>query len=178
MENNGNSARINERKKRRKAIRTVKGMLEFFICLLIAYSLAMFTRAFIAEPFEVEGESMLPNLQDGESLFIKKIFLDIDYGDIVILKYPNDTENKNYVKRVVGLGGDTVEVSNGVLYINGAEQYEPYIKEEINYEMPEITVPEDCCFVLGDNRNHSKDSHIIGAVPIKYVKGKVIRKVG
>lgn len=135
---------------------------------------------FIFNLSTVKGQSMQPTLLDGEWLFINKIGYIIgepDRGDIVILKDPNNQLGfrEFLVKRIVGLAGDTIEVSNGKLYINSKEWNEPYTDVEIedgNYGP--IVVPAGEYFVMGDNRHHfeSTDSRIFGSVPEKLIKGK------
>jgi signal peptidase I len=109
----------------------------------------------------VLGSSMLPNLQDGQRLIINKAvyhFRDPERGDIIILHPPIEPQ-KEYVKRVIGLPGDTVEVRNGKVFVSGTALDEPYIKDAPNYTMSAIVVPPNNYFVLGDNRNNSNDSH-------------------
>lgn len=135
---------------------------------------------FIFNLSTVKGQSMQPTLLDGEWLFINKIGYIIgepDRGDIVILKDPNNQLGfrEFLVKRIVGLAGDTIEVSNGKLYINSKEWNEPYTDVEIedgNYGP--IVVPAGEYFVMGDNRHHfeSTDSRIFGSVPEELIKGK------
>jgi signal peptidase I len=99
----------------------------------------------------------------------------IERGDIVVFWYPKDPE-KSFVKRVIGLPGDTVELRNGVVYVNGNEMQENYIDPEYNRSLPSIPpkqVDAHYYFVMGDNRDNSSDSRIWGLVPEKYIYGKV-----
>lgn len=135
---------------------------------------------FIFNLSTVKGQSMEPTLIDGEWLFINKIGYTIggpERGDIVILKDPNEQLGfrEFLVKRIVGLAGDTIEVSNGKLYINSEEWNEPYTDVEIqdgNYGP--VVVPAGEFFVMGDNRHQmaSTDSRRFGSVPEKLIKGK------
>jgi signal peptidase I len=135
---------------------------------------------FIFNLSTVKGQSMQPTLLDGEWLFINKIGYIIggpDRGDIVILKDPSNQLGfrEFLVKRIVGLAGDTIEVSNGKLFINSKEWKEPYTDVEIqdgNYGP--VVVPAGEFFVMGDNRHHmeSTDSRIFGSVSEKLIKGK------
>src|SRR6516225_1485160 len=114
--------------------------------------------------FKVEGESMNPNLQNGEYILVNKI----DYmlhspqrGDIVVFHADQAGQpDKDFIKRVIGLPGDTVEVKNNAVYINGKALKEPYIDQAPAYTFPKSTVPPGDYFVLGDNRNNSQDSHL------------------
>jgi len=120
----------------------------------------------VFEPFVVKGDSMNNTLVNAEVMFTTKF----DYllgeprrFDVVICRYPN--RDDNFVKRVVGVPGDTVAVRDGFLYVNGELQEEPYITHRPNYTMAEYTVQDGEYFVLGDNRSSSNDSHLIG--PLK-----------
>ncbi len=109
----------------------------------------------------VLGSSMEPNLENGQRLIINKAvyhFRAPERGEIVILHPPIEPQ-KEYVKRVIGLPGDTVEIHNGVVYVNGKALAEPYITDAPRYNLAPIKVPANNYFVLGDNRNNSNDSH-------------------
>ena len=138
---------------------------------------------FVAQPVVVEGTSMLPQLQDGERLLVNKLVYykiksvswgHIERGDVIVFWYPNDPE-KSYVKRVIGLPGETVEVSRGKILINGNELNEPYLETEHNRSLPSFEskkVAEHFYYVMGDNRDNSSDSRYWGLVPEKYIYGK------
>jgi signal peptidase I len=138
---------------------------------------------FIAQPVVVEGTSMVPQLHDGERLLVNKLIYykiksvswgHIERGDIVVFWYPNDPD-KSYVKRVIGLPGESVEIRNGRVYINGKELNEPYLDAEHNKNLPNYQTKEisqHYYFVMGDNRDNSSDSRIWGLVPEKYIYGK------
>lgn len=148
-----------------------------------AVVIAVLLRLFVFEIVRVDGESMNNTLQDGQHLFVEKIskHSGIDRGEIVIVRYP-DTGSKAYVKRIVALGGDSVLVKEGKLYINGVEQDEKYIKESyMEYEGlgyggdgEEYTVPEGCYFVMGDNRNNSHDSRSVGPIEQDDIIGRAM----
>jgi signal peptidase I len=109
----------------------------------------------------VEGSSMLPGLEDGQRLIVVKAayhFSSPERGDIIII-HPPIAPQKQWVKRVIGLPGDTVEIKSGKVYVNGTTLNEPYIKAAPEYVMRPLVVPADSYFVLGDNRNNSTDSH-------------------
>lgn len=138
---------------------------------------------FFVQPVVVEGTSMLPQLHDGERLLVNKLVYykiqsiswgHISRGDIVVFWFPNDPD-KSYVKRVIGLPGEMVELRNGRVIVNGQELTEAYLDTEHNQSMPSMApkrVDEHHYFVMGDNRDNSSDSRYWGLVPEKYVYGK------
>jgi len=134
--------------------------LEWTKAIIIAILLAFFLRAFVFATSIVEGESMDPTLENGERVIINKFVYLIGEpkrGDIVIIERPT----KNYVKRVIGMPGETVEVEDHMLYINGKKHSQPYINQNAmahTGKFGPVTVPDDSYFVMGDNRAISKDS--------------------
>jgi signal peptidase I len=138
---------------------------------------------FFVQPVVVEGTSMLPQLHDGERLLVNKLVYyklqsvswgHIERGDIVVFWFPNDPD-KSYVKRVIGLPGETVEVRSGKVLVNGRELTEEYLDSEYNRTLPSWPakkVEEHHYFVMGDNRDNSSDSRYWGLVPEKYIYGK------
>jgi signal peptidase I len=138
---------------------------------------------FAVQPVVVEGTSMLPELHDGERLLVNKLVYyrirsvswgHIERGDIVVFWYPKEPD-KSYVKRVIGLPGEMVEVRNGKVYIDGAELNEQYLDSEHNQSLPSFPakrVEDHHYFVMGDNRDNSSDSRYWGLVPEKYIYGK------
>jgi signal peptidase I len=139
---------------------------------------------FVVQPVKVEGTSMLPRLHDGERIFVNKlIYYDeyrwapkIERGDIVVFWYPEDP-SKSYIKRVIGLPGDTVEVHDGIVRVNGRDLEERYLDSRLNLshrsQAPVIVKP-NYYFVMGDNRDNSSDSRVWGLVPKKYIYGKAL----
>lgn len=158
--------------------------IEWGRAILLAAGLAFIIRLFLFEPYLVEGSSMDPTLQDGERLFVNKASFmigDVERGDIVIID--GDEKNIHYVKRVIGLPGDRIEVENHQLLINGQMIEEPYI--QLNEEkaakqgtflmenFKSITVPEHEIFVMGDNRANSMDSRNgLGSIAKEKIAGK------
>jgi len=138
---------------------------------------------FAVQPVVVEGTSMLPQLHDGERLLVNKLVYyklksvrwgHLERGDIVVFWFPNDPD-KSYVKRIIGLPGENVEVRNGTVYINGSELKEEYLDTEHNQSLPSFPakrVDDHHYFVMGDNRDNSSDSRYWGLVPEKYIYGK------
>jgi signal peptidase I len=167
----------------------------------IAVVLVLFVGIFIFQPYKVDGHSMDPSLQDQERIYVSKLnhtfsYLP-DYGDIVIIDSRVQRErtfkddlmenslwqlingNKGdqtfYVKRVIGLPGDTLQFKDHKVFRNGAALQEGYINETMEYVSDKIlTVPAKHIFVMGDNRNHSNDSRMIGFIPLDHVIGKKI----
>ncbi len=138
---------------------------------------------FVVQPVVVEGTSMLPQLHDGERLLVNKLVYykfesvswgHLERGDIVVFWYPKEPD-KSYVKRIIGLPGESVEVRNGKVLINGQELNEAYLDIEHNQSLPSFPprkVEEHHFFVMGDNRDNSSDSRYWGLVPEKYIYGK------
>lgn len=123
----------------------------------------------------VEGSSMQPGLQTGQRLIVIKPIFDFtnpQRGEIVII-HPPIAPNSEWVKRIIGLPGDTVAVRNGHVYINNIPLTEPYIKAEPTYTMAPFKVPPNNYFVLGDNRNNSTDSHYGWTVTRQNIVGEV-----
>lgn len=147
----------------------------FWIFLAIFASACILLRVFVCELFHISGGSMIPTFEDGDYVFAEQISVytkDISHGDIIIVEYPN---GKPCVKRVIGAAGDTVEIEDGVLVLNGEKVQEEYINEQMYDSMEPITVKENMIFVMGDNRNYSFDSRDpnVGAIPYENIKGKV-----
>ena len=138
---------------------------------------------FVVQPVVVEGTSMVPELHDGERLLVNKLVYykiqsvswgHISRGDIVVFWYPKEPD-KSYVKRVIGLPGETVEVRGGKVFIDGQMLSEEYLDYEHNQALPTFSakrVDDHYYFVMGDNRDNSSDSRYWGLVPEKYIYGK------
>lgn len=160
-----------------RSFRNVSFLLYIALVVLVALTI----RSFIAEPIRVDGDSMIPTLVHNEDMFVEKMsywFEDPQRGDIIICFYPGYTES--CVKRVIGLPGETVEVKDGKFLIDGAVLDESaYWNGEIIGDMDPITIPARHVFVVGDNRNGSKDSRSASVGPIPYAKvvGRVIAVV-
>jgi len=146
--------------------------------LLIAIGLALVIIVFLYQPVKVEGTSMAPLLSDQERIFINKFvyrFEPIQRGDVVVFWYPLD-HSKSFIKRVVGLPGETVEIRQGVLYVNGKSIPEPYVppQYEDQSDFGPVRVPRDSFFVLGDHRISSNDSRVFGPVSSRYIYGRAV----
>jgi signal peptidase I len=129
----------------------------------------------VSARIRVDGHSMEPTLQSGEFVIVNKLaykFSQPEISDVIVFHYPRDPEQE-YIKRVIGLSGDHVTISNGAVYVNDQLIEEPYIAAEPQYQS-EWDVPENSLFVLGDNRNNSSDSHNWGPVPMENLVGKAL----
>lgn len=143
---------------------------------LIIVVVVVLIRSFIATPVIVQGDSMVPTLEDKQLLLLNKLsykFNDIKRYDIVVIKVDN---NKEIIKRVIGLPGEIIEYRDNKLYINGKEEKSKYNYETEDFNMEEICncekIPENKYLVLGDNRTVSADSRIIGLIDKKDIIGK------
>lgn len=149
-----------------------------------AVVIALLLRFFVFEFIRVEGPSMEDTLQTNEYVFMEKMsyrFSEPQRGDIVICSFPNHSQT--YVKRIVAIEGDTIEISDGELYINGKQEFEYYdyyehydpITQRMS-DMPAKVVPQNAVFVMGDNRTQSMDSRdsTIGALPYSMIRGKAV----
>jgi signal peptidase I len=177
---------------------------EYFESIVIAVILALFIRTFIVQAFKIPTGSMEENLLIGDHLLVNKFAVGptasplergllpigtIQRRDVVVFKYPEEPE-RDFIKRVIGLPGETVEVREKKVYINGQELKEPYahflqpvstpseFREVTSFDVRErygpVTVPPNQYFVMGDNRDNSQDSRYWGFLPRDYIKGKAL----
>ncbi|MBB6217797.1 signal peptidase I [Anaerosolibacter carboniphilus] len=158
-----------------------KEIREWLETLLIAILLAVFIKMLVFDFIQVDGISMVPTLNHQDRLLISKFGYLIHKptkNDIVVFQYPHD-KTYFFIKRVIATEGDTIEIKNEQVIVNGEICNEPYILEQTMGDFSRRLVPKDTIFVLGDNRNNSKDSRYedIGAIPLKLVKGKAIMRV-
>src|SRR6185437_2071053 len=177
---------------------------EYFESIVIAVILALFIRTFIVQAFKIPTGSMENTLLIGDHLLVNKFMLAPSSsalerallperhprrGDIIVFKYPEEP-SRDFIKRVIGLPGETVEMRNKRIFINGKELTEPYVhflqpptgppelSETTSYDVREnygpVTVPSDEYFVMGDNRDNSEDSRYWGFLPRDYIKGNAM----
>ena len=151
--------------------------------VIIALGLAILIRAFIAEPRFIPSDSMLPTLHIGDRVVVEKISYYLEppkTGDIVVFSPPEQlqeqgfTEDQAFIKRVIGLPGQTVTVKKGLVYLNDKALVEKYIAEPPQYQWGPYRVPENQYFVMGDNRNNSNDSSRWGFLPKQSIIGRAI----
>jgi signal peptidase I len=174
---------------------------EYFESIVIAVILALFVRTWVVQAFKIPTGSMENNLLIGDHLLVNKFVFgptitpvdrallpvrDIRRGDIVVFKYPDEPE-RDFIKRVIGLPGDTLELKAKKVYINGQPLDEPYVhfltpaseggevtSADVRERYGPVTVPDGQYFVMGDNRDNSQDSRYWGFLPRHYVKGKAL----
>ena len=149
---------------------------DWLISIIVAVVMAFCIRTFLVEPYMVSGPSMRETLQDRERLIVNKLVYytrEPQRGEIIVFKYPSDTR-RDFIKRVIAIGGDTIEIRNGQTFVNGEKINESYIREPFHTNYRKATVPKGHVFVMGDNRNNSEDSRYrdVGFVDLSLVKGK------
>lgn len=192
-----------------------KDIIEWIICILIAFVLALLIRYYIGTPTIVKQRSMYPTLQEGQRLILnrwgrttKKLpnrgdiitfeapsttYVSSDqFNNNVIARYNNEPTNwfnsfvyhvleigkQSYIKRVIGLPGDHVQIKDGKVYINNEELDEPYLQNGVTTKMEknifsDLVVPENCVFAMGDNRDFSTDCRSFGCIPLDKIEGTV-----
>lgn len=155
--------------KRSGLVRFIIDVVETLILSIVLFAAINAVSARI----RVDGASMEPTLQSGEFVIVNKLaywFGEPTVGDVIVFHFPRDPDQE-YIKRIIGLPGDRVEIKDGEVFVNGEMLTEDYIAASPVYDVVS-DVPEDSLFVLGDNRNNSSDSHNWGAVPLDYIIGK------
>ncbi len=158
-------------------------LVEWMIVVAVAITSALLVRAYVVQQFAVEGESMLNTLQDGDRVLVNRLSYrlhDPRRGDVVVLKRFDSpsTPERDLIKRVVGLEGERVRVTDCSVFINDQPLIEPYLDASIQLsdgcggDQAEITVPDNSVFVLGDHRGKSSDSRVFGPVPFDLLIGR------
>ncbi len=192
-----------------------KDILEWIVCILIAFVLALLIRYFIGTPTIVKQSSMYPTLVQNQRLILNRwsrttkqmpergdiitfeapseTYVSADeFDNNVIARYNNEPTNwfskfvyyvleinkESYIKRVIGLPGDHVQIKDGKVYINNEELDEPYLQDNVTTNMgngifSDLVVPENCVFAMGDNRDHSTDCRSFGCIPLEKIEGTV-----
>jgi signal peptidase I len=166
--------------KRGTAATVLLTVFDFFKTIFIIVVLATIIRYFIIQPFIVDGQSMEPTFQNSDYLITEKISFRVGTpkrGEVIIF-HPPDNPSVNYLKRLIGLPGDEVEIKDNNVYVNGKKLDEPYLSPGTKTELVQpgslkLTVKENEYFVLGDNREHSRDSRELGPIP----KANVVSRV-
>ena len=151
---------------------------DWVVSILVAVVLAFFIRYFIVELYLVDGPSMRPTLLNQERLVVNKFiyrFRAPERGEVLVFRYPQD-QSRDFIKRVIAVPGDTIEIKDGRVFVNQQLMNEPYILSQTRGDYPLSTVPDGHIFVMGDNRNNSEDSRFadVGFVPFNLIKGKAV----
>ncbi len=150
---------------------------EIIESVAIAVLLAVVIRLFILEPFYIPSGSMEPNLKENDRIIVSKLnyhFQEPERGDVVVFKYPRDPK-RNFVKRLIASGGETVALKDSRLYINGEVVPENYLPEGLRFaDFGPVEVPEGHYLMLGDNRNNSDDSRVWGFLDEDLIIGKAV----
>jgi signal peptidase I len=174
---------------------------EYFESIVVAVILALFVRTFVFQAFKIPTGSMKPNLLVGDHLLVNKFIFapaataverallpmrPIERGDVVVFKFPEEPD-RDFIKRVIGLPGDTLELKNQTIHINGMPLIEPYAHYlfppapdgqadgfDLRRKYGPVTVPAGHYFMMGDNRDDSQDSRFWGFLPASYVKGRAL----
>jgi signal peptidase I len=146
--------------------------------LIISLAISAFIIIFLYQPVKVEGTSMMPSLQDQERIFVNKFVYrlePIERGDIVVFRYPRDP-SKSYIKRVIGMAGDRIRIDGGQVYVNDEALDEDYVPPAYAdaRSYPDMVVPPNSYFVLGDHRSMSNDSRDFGSVNQSFIYGKAV----
>jgi signal peptidase I, bacterial type len=171
---------MNNNEEQSRKINILKEIKEYGISIVVALFLAFIFHSYVLARANVDGPSMQPTLHNNDVIFLEKLSVEtnnIKRGEIIVF----DSKNENhdyYIKRVVGVAGDQVEIKDGKVYVNGNQIVENYLSEDTITEpiTPKTTykVPEGEVFVLGDNRGNSTDSRMLGCINIKDIKGHAI----
>lgn len=160
--------------------RFLLGFFDLFKTVILIVALTYAIRFFVIQPFIVEGQSMEPSFHNNDYLITEKITLrmrQIERGEIIIF-HPPENPAINYIKRVVGLPGDTINIRDGKVMINSKQLIEPYLSSDGETTAPNTqgfsaTLKEGEYFVMGDNRNHSRDSRELGPIPTQNIVSRV-----
>ncbi len=155
-------------------------MKEFFreISIILILAIVIFLGLqFIVQDYIIKEHSMEPSFQEDQRVLVIKVayyFHEPESGDVIVFHPPQSYRPKAtpFIKRIIALPGDTIEMEMGSVYVNGSQLHEPYINELPNYTLDQYKIPEDNYFVLGDNRNNSNDSHTGWTLPRQNIIGK------
>lgn len=156
---------------------------EGFQVIFLSLIISLVLRNFVVEAREIPSESMVPTFQVGDRLIVDKIIYktnNLHREDIIVFAPTPEAQaqmdikykNEDLIKRIIGIPGDKIQIADSKVFVNDKPLTETYLAEKPNYTFGPVIVPKDSLFVLGDNRNHSLDSHYWGFLPIKNIKGK------
>ncbi len=170
----GNSGQDQLAEKKAKGKSAIMDILE---SVAIAILLAVIIRTFVFQPFYIPSESMVPSLLVGDRIIVSKLnyhFSEPKRGDVMVFKFPLDP-SRDFVKRTIGVGGESLSIRNSQLYVNGQLVQEDYLPEGLTFaDFGPVEVPRGNYFMMGDNRNNSDDSRVWGALPEENIIGKAV----
>jgi signal peptidase I len=162
-------------------------VLEWLAVIACGVLIALTAQAFLVQAFWIPSESMVPTLEVGDRVLVNKLAYrahDVNHGDVIVFERPPEAAQagqediKDLIKRVIAVGGDTIESRDGLVYVNGERIEEPYLVEGTPTERLSFTrVPEGAVFVMGDNRTNSEDSRDFGAIDEETIVGRAVVKV-
>jgi signal peptidase I len=162
----------------------LRAVLEWLAVVIGALTAALLIKVFLFQAFFIPSESMVPTLEVGDRVLVNKLAYsigDVERGDIIVFDKPDslpDTGIDEFIKRVVGVAGDTLVSRDGVVFVNGEPLDESYLPEGTPTDgLDEITIPEGYVFVMGDNRTNSQDSRVFGPVPVDDIVGEAFLRV-
>jgi signal peptidase I len=156
--------------------RLLRWLVEIVVIVAAAFALALLVQQFLVKPFAIPSPSMEPTLVKGDRVLVNRLayrFRSPEVGDVIVFHPSNQEPGSDpFIKRVVAVGGDTVAVHDGLLYVNGLAQDEAYVKEyPIVGDSREVRIPEGSVWAMGDNRNNSGDSRVFGPVDEDAIMG-------
>ncbi len=173
---------VNNGKKKQKPKKTLaREFAEWIQAIVIALVLALVVRNFVFTVVKVDGQSMEPTLHNNDRMIVWRMGYEPEAGDIIVFNPPGYPEKTYWIKRVIATEGQTVKIDydTNSVYVDGQKLHEIYLDPtdkmiDMGFAVSEIVVPEDCIFVLGDNRNHSTDGRVIGPVNEDRVVGEAV----
>ncbi|GAW92830.1 signal peptidase I [Calderihabitans maritimus] len=152
-------------------------LTEILQTVAIALMLSFIIRLFLFQPFYIPSSSMEPTLRPGDRILVNKFIYHFQKprrGDVIVFRFPLDPQ-RDFIKRIIAFGGETLEVKNNQVFIDGRKLEEPYLPPDIRFgNYGPVTIPEGYYFVMGDNRSHSQDSRFWGPLNRKYIIGKAV----
>jgi signal peptidase I len=158
----------------------VRNGIEWAVVIVGAIVITILLRTFAFQTFYIPSESMVPTLQVGDRIVVNKLSDDYHIGDIVVFRRPDtwNAEHDVLIKRVIALEGQTIEIRDNTVYIDGQKLVEPYLPANATMsDAPPFTVPDNQIFVMGDNRTFSSDSRENGPVPLDHVVGRAALRI-
>jgi signal peptidase I len=156
--------------------RTLRWVIEVVVIVAAAFVLALVVQQFLVKPFAIPSPSMEPTLVEGDRVLVNRLvyhFRSPQRGDVIVFHPPERPGSDPFIKRIVAVGGDTIEVRDGYLYVNGLRREEQYIKEyPIVGDFRQTVIPQGYIWAMGDNRNNSGDSRVFGPVSVDAIMGE------